>query len=155
MKHLTILLLMLTFISCRDKTETGPVEMHYGEDVCERCKMIISEKEFATQYVLPGGKAKKFDDVGCMIEYLREELNDRDNILGVYVRDYNTGEWMDARKADYFQGGDIRSPMGFGIAAFSSEESMRAYPLYNEGKALGSFDELTRKKINVQKPSGE
>ena len=154
MRYLPLLLLIFALFACKDKTGTGPVEIHYGEDVCERCKMIISEKEFATQYVLTGGKAKKFDDVGCMIEYLRENPGDRTDLLGVYVRDYDSGEWIDARKAHYFQGGDIKSPMGFGIVAFTSEESMRAYPQYDRGKALGSFAELTGGGIEVQMPAG-
>jgi len=146
---------MFALFACKDKTETGPVEIHYGEDVCERCKMIISEKNFATQYVLGGGKDIKFDDVGCMIEYMRENPGDREDFLGAYVRDYDSGDWIDARKAYYFQGGDIKSPMGFGIAAFTSEESMRAYPQFDHGKALGSFDELTGGGIEVQKPSDD
>jgi copper chaperone NosL len=153
MRYLPLLLLIFALFACKDRIETGPVEIHYGEDVCERCKMIISEKNFATQYVLNGGKAKKFDDVGCMLEYLRENPGDREDILGAYVRDYDSGGWIDARKAYYFQGGDIKSPMGFGIAAFSSEESMRAYPQFDRGKVLGSFNELIGGGIDFQKPS--
>jgi copper chaperone NosL len=153
MRYLPLLLLIFVMFACKNKPEQGPVEIHYGEDVCERCKMIISEKEFATQYVLGGGEAKKFDDVGCMIEYLRENPEDREDILGAYVRDYDSAEWIDARKAYYFQGGDIKSPMGFGIAAFTSVESMRAYPQFDHGKALGRLDELTGGGIDVQKPT--
>lgn len=143
----------MALISCRDRVETGPAVIHYGEDVCDRCKMIISEKEFSTQYLLSRGEARKFDDVGCMIEYLREREDERDALTAVYVRDFDTGEWIDGEKAFYFRGGDVQSPMGYGIISFSSEQSMHAYPAFKEGKPLGGFGALTGRKLPVQKPS--
>ncbi len=154
MKLAPLILLVVMLFSCRDKAEIKPAVIHYGEDVCERCKMIISEKNFSTQYLLPRGEARKFDDIGCMIEYLREREDDRDSLIAVYVRDFDTGEWIDGEKAFYFRGGDVQSPMGYGIISFSSEQAMRDYPAFKEGEALGSFGSLTGRKISVQKPSG-
>lgn len=151
--HLLILLMMV-LTACRDRAETSPAVIHYGEDVCDRCKMIISEKNFSSQYLLPRGEARKFDDVGCMIEYLREHEDEREALTAVYVRDFNTGEWIDGQQAFYFRGVDIKSPMGHGIISFSSEQSMHAYPAFEQGRALGGFEELTGGKLPVQKPSG-
>ena len=143
MKILTLLMLVFIFVSCRSERGAGPVEIHYSEDVCDKCKMIISEKEYSAQYVLLDGDARKFDDIGCMVEYLKENEREVSSILAVYVRDHVTGEWIDGKAAVYFRGETIRTPMGYGIAAFSSEESLRRFSSYVRGEELGGFRELT------------
>lgn len=144
MKYLLILLVLLGFVACKEKRDTGPQIIHYGEDVCERCKMIISDKRFAAQYIPQRGEAKKFDDIGCMMESLGEEKKDGGGVLAVYVTDYVTGEWIDGGKAFYLENTELKTPMGYGIAAFGNEESMRASPFYKDGQALGGIDDLQK-----------
>ena len=85
--NLALFIFLIFAISCSDKPESGPVEIYYGEDICERCKMIISEKDFAAQYQLSNGKTHKFDDIGCMIHYVDEHDN---NISSVYMIDFDS-----------------------------------------------------------------
>lgn len=144
MRYMLILLLLLGFTACRDKIDTGPHVVHYGEDVCERCRMIISDKRFAAQYITSSGEAKKFDDIGCMTDDLKEAAGSGESPLAVYINDYNTGEWLDAGKAFYLQNGELKSPMGYNIAAFRIGEEMNASPLYKNGKALGGFNDLMK-----------
>lgn len=144
MKYLLIPLVLLGFAACKDKIDTGPHIIHYGEDVCERCKMIISDKRFAAQYITESGEAKKFDDIGCMMGALKEKNKDGGGVLAVYVTDYVTGEWIDGGKAFYLKNTELKTPMGYGIAAFGNEESMRASPFYKDGRALGGIDDLQK-----------
>lgn len=150
-----VLLFVILFVSCRDKTPTGPVEMHYGEDVCERCKMIISEQSFAAQYLIAGGESRKFDDLGCLIEHLRENENDLKNLEAVYVVDFGSGDWIDGKKAIYFQSGDVRTPMGYGIIAFGGNDSMLAYPGFENGRELGGFGKLIGQGVADKNPNGD
>jgi len=143
MKYMLILLLFLGFTACRDRIDTGPHAVHYGEDVCERCRMIISDKRFAAQFITGRGEAKKYDDIGCMADDLKDARKRGETPLGVYISDYNTGEWLDAGKAFYLQNSELKSPMGYNIAAFGSGDEMNASPLYKNGKALGGLDALT------------
>ncbi|MEQ9618833.1 MAG: nitrous oxide reductase accessory protein NosL [Deltaproteobacteria bacterium] len=137
-----VLLVVILLVSCRDKAGTGPVEIHYGEDVCERCKMIISEKNFAAQYLLPRRESRKFDDLGCLVEHFRENENEITNLAAVYVVDFNSGGWTDGKKAFYLRSGDVNTPMGYGIIAFGDRESLLAYPGFEKGRELGGFGEL-------------
>ena len=144
MKYMLILLVLMGLTACRDKIDTGPHAVHYGEDVCERCRMIISDKRFAAQFITGSGEAKKYDDIGCMIDDLKEAEERGEKPLAVYVSDYNTGEWLDAGKAFYLENGELKSPMGYNIAAFGSGEAMNASPFYKNGKALGGFGDLIK-----------
>ena len=144
MKYMLILLVLLGFVACKDRVDTGPQAVRFGEDVCERCKMIISDRRFAAQYITQSGEAKKFDDAGCMIDYLREAGKGVESALAVYVTDYGTGEWLEAGKAFYLRNPELKSPMGYNIAAFASGEEMNASPLYKGGKALGGFGDLMK-----------
>jgi copper chaperone NosL len=143
MKYLLVLLVLLGLAACKDKIDTGPHVVHYGEDVCERCRMIISDKRFAAQYITTSGEARKFDDIGCMTDDLKEAGERGESPLAAYVADYGTGEWLEAGKAYFLRNGELKSPMGYNIAAFGSDEAMSASPFYKGGKALGGFGELT------------
>jgi copper chaperone NosL len=105
--------------------------------------MIISDKRFASQYITLSGEARKFDDIGCMTGDLKEAGKRGESPLAVYVADYGTGEWIEAGKAYFLQNGELKSPMGYNIAAFGSAGEMSASPFYKDGKALGGFGELT------------
>ena len=144
MKYMLILFVLLGFTACKDKIDTGPHAVRYGEDVCERCKMIISDKRFAAQFITEGGEAKKYDDTGCMVEDLKDAEKRGEKTIAVFVSDYNTGEWLDAGKAFYLANGELKSPMGYNIAAFGSVEELNASPLSKTGKALGGLGELKK-----------
>ena len=141
MRYVLLLFLMASFAACGDKPQTGPVEVHYGEDVCERCRMIISDQRFAAQYVTKKGEAKKFDDIGCLAAELKTDGGE-DLASGIYVADFASGGWIDARKAHYLKSADIASPMGYGIAAFGSEEALRTDPGFGPNAENGGFGNI-------------
>lgn len=144
LKYALVLLLLPGLYACREKIDTGPHVIHYGEDVCERCKMIISDKRFAAQLVDQKGTALKFDDIGCMSDYLKESGGEGGKPLAIYVTDFATGEWIDAGKAFYLRNPELRSPMGYNIAAFGSAAEMDGSQFREGGKVIGGFDELVK-----------
>lgn len=142
MKYVLFLFVALSMFACGgDKPPAGPAEVHYGEDVCDRCKMIISDKRFAAQYAADSGQVKKFDDFGCMAAELGND-GGKDAVGGIYVADFATGAWLDARKAHYLKSRDIASPMGYGIAAFGSVESLKSDPQYSPEAEISGFDDI-------------
>ena len=149
MRRALSLILAMSFavsfiLSCKDGPVTGPQQIYYGEDVCARCKMIISEEGFSSQFTLPGGEVRKFDDLGCMIHYVSHgepgEV-ERNEIKSYYVRDYSSGEWIDGASAYYVGSKNITTPMGYGIIAFGDIGSANQHAEKENGTMLGGFQD--------------
>jgi copper chaperone NosL len=141
---IALVFILAMILSCKDNPGTGPAEIYYGEDICERCKMIISEETYSAQYTLPGGVAKKFDDLGCMIHYtLNGEAGegDQEYIVSYYVKDYTRGEWIDGASAYYVWSPNIKTPMGHGIIAVGDENTARELSERENGALLGGLGE--------------
>jgi copper chaperone NosL len=125
---------LTTGAGCGDDAEAAdkPPKVAYGEDQCDRCKMIVSEERFAAGLVPKKGKARIFDDAGELIMTLQEEGNG----LGkrrAWVHDYDTKQWIDASTASFVDSHKVVSPMGTGVAAFGTREAADAFASQNAG----------------------
>lgn len=116
---LTSLVMMLA--ACSQEPATGPVEIRYGRDTCDFCRMIISDPRYAAQLRGgPGHKAYKFDDIGDALLFLDRQPWKDDANVEFWVMDVEKGKtWLDARKAFYKFG--MQSPMAHGFGAFPDQ----------------------------------
>jgi copper chaperone NosL len=136
MKYLFLTSLIIFSSSCSNENIFKPVEIKYGQDICEACSMIISEKEYSAQYLLQDDKVKKFDDIGCMMHFIKDNKNENGNISAVFVRDFNSKNWINAKNAHFFQSNKITTPMGHGIIAFARKEDLKDVKSTIGGKEL-------------------
>jgi len=140
-KWLCLFLLPFLLLACNEE-KTGPVDVHYDRDMCERCRMIISEPKFVAQ--VRGGpqmKVWKFDDIGDAVTWLNDKPWAGDDSTEIWVMDYKSGtEWVDARSA-YFVPGYL-SPMAYGFAAFKKER-----PMSVDFKTM--LEKVLKKKISI------
>ena len=114
------LLVAFGFSGCEKKPIGGAEKMHWDRDMCERCKMAISERKFAAQIINPTtGKVYKFDDLGCATLWLEEEKIPWADTAIIWTTDAKSGTWIDARKARYVD--DAITPMAYGFAAYSDK----------------------------------
>ena len=113
-----------------------PPDIVYGEDVCERCSMIINEARYAAAYVTGDGESHLFDDIGGMLAHHQEAADD---VVVFWVHDFDTEEWLKAEEA-HFVKGDYVTPMGFGIIAFAGNERAETWAA-EEGGMVMTFDE--------------
>jgi copper chaperone NosL len=116
-----------------------PPQIRYGEDVCARCNMIISESRFAAAYVTPQGEVRRFDDVGGMVAHYQET---GEEAAVFWVHDYETEAWLKAGDAYYVVSQDLVTPMGFGIVAYADREQADALVAAEEGAMVMEFDAL-------------
>jgi copper chaperone NosL len=129
----------LALASCtRPVDASEPPTIRYGTDVCARCGMIISEAAYAAAYRTSAGDARLFDDIGCMVLQHREQ---REPVAAFFVHDQATARWLAAEDASYVVGSRLRTPMGFGVAAFAREAEARALADQQGGRVVG-FKEL-------------
>ncbi len=152
-KFSLLLLLLLAIIGC-EKKQIGEVEkVHWDRDMCERCKMAVSDRKFAFEIIDPkSGKAYKFDDIGCGVLWLEEEkIPWRDKAI-MWVTDAKSGEWIDAKKAYYTD--DSITPMAYGFAAYSDKTKPKGKELKDFNyvkKMIFEIEKLNSKKVEAQK----
>ena len=94
---------------------TGDPTILYGQENCARCRMVISDLQYASAWRETDGSETHFDDIGCMVLLDGE----RHPIGGTqyWVHDFESGEWFDALSALYIISPDVHSPMGYGVIA--------------------------------------
>ncbi|WGV61340.1 nitrous oxide reductase accessory protein NosL [Brevibacillus brevis] len=134
-----ILGISLLMVGCGSE-EPKPVDIAEGVDKCDLCKMHVPNDYNATEIVLKDGKALKFDDLGCMNNWMKE--NGTDNVAVQFVRDYYTAEWTKAEKATYAYDKDFKTPMTYGIYSFKEKSAADSFVQEQKKGIVMSADEL-------------
>ena len=117
--HLVILTIAaLSFFAACSRGTIQPVEISDG-DICSFCKMAISEKRYACELVNRFGEATKFDDIGCMKNYI---IKQHPEPSAVFVVDFNTKQWIDSKKAFFVHSSQLQAPMSGETAAFATRQ---------------------------------
>jgi copper chaperone NosL len=145
MKYLALLIGIILIFGCSKDTDIKPAEIKYGQDVCAVCSMIISETLYSSQYILTDGKVKKFDDIGCMMENIKQTKDELDKISAIFVRDFISNNWINAKNAHFLRSKKIITPMGHGIIAFESMNDLKETQSKTSGKDLGTLLDLINK----------
>ncbi len=115
-----VLVASLQMIACAEK---GPVEIHYGQDQCEYCKMTIADKRFGTELVTSKGKAYKFDSIECLAAYRYTSSLSAENIQSMWITDFGyPGSFLDVDKAQIIASERQKSPMGMGLVAVATKQ---------------------------------
>jgi copper chaperone NosL len=125
---ITFIFIFMLFIlsGCGDK-QTGPINIKWDRDACDRCQMMLSDRNFSAQIrVFPKDKRSRifrFDDVGCASLWLASPQQQQwqgDKKTEFWVTDVKTGEWINAKIAWYIK--DQHTPMNYGLGAVSSKQ---------------------------------
>ena len=112
--------LVAMFIGCSRETERGPIEIAWDRDSCEYCRMVISDRAYATQ-IRDGlnNKIHVFDDLGCALNWLHEQ-GWGDKGAEIWVADHrhpHEAKWLEARTAQFVP--NQHTPMDYGFGAVS------------------------------------
>lgn len=116
-----VLLMLLT--GCQKEKTTGAVDVRWDREICARCAMAVSDRNYSAQ--IRGGrkdkKAKvyKFDDVGCAVIWLDKQNWKDDARTEIWVNDYRDGKWINAKTAWYVK--MKNTPMDYGMGAQSDK----------------------------------
>ena len=145
--------LILTIINGCDSKPKGSVEkMHWDRDMCERCKMAISERKFAVEAIdVKKNRTYKFDDIGCTVLWMNESKIPIDNNIKLWITDAKTGKWIDGKSAIYIDG--ARTPMAYGFAAYTKEtlpKNHHTIDFKSVKKRVFEIEELNTRKVNSQ-----
>lgn len=121
-----------------------PVEIPSGS-MCDACGMRVDpQSPFSAEIIDKGGKLHAFCDIGDMASSYAKM---KDMAEKIYVKDYHSKKWIDAKGAFYSKSDAFSSPMGWNIAAFGSKEDASKYgePMTFE-KLVESISTMPMKK---------
>lgn len=136
--------LSLFFLGCENKTNFEAKKVHWDRDMCERCKMVLSDRKFSAQVIHPqNAKKYPFDDIGCVILWFKEDKISWIDTAIIWVNDAKSGEWIDARKAFYSV--ENITPMAYGFGAHLKKEDIQV------GQEVIDFEEVTKRVIKIGK----
>lgn len=138
-------LLAAAALACGPAPDTGPAEVAFDRDVCERCQMVISDRLHATQVRLEQERgAHLFDDLGCALLWLdARDATPRE----IWVRSPAGDAWIDGRTARYQAGRN--TPMGYGLGPAAdgislTEARARVRAMEDERRSDPGQDALAR-----------
>lgn len=105
--------------ACSGDPGSGPLDPKWDRFACERCRMVLSDRKHSAQVRLPKADGRSqvlfFDDIGCAVIWLDDKPSRDDPSTEIWVTDWRTGDWIDARQAHYLTG--QLTPMEYGLGA--------------------------------------
>ncbi len=150
LKKMFFLGLMISFIAsgCSD---TEPQPLSYGKDICEHCKMVISDQKYGAEMITKKGKVYKFDSAECLIDFIAKEANQQQSkdakLLAINFA--KPGIFMDAKTAFYLKDKGYHSPMGGNIAPFETEMLADNNQVSPDAKVL-TFEEVVKDRKQIK-----
>jgi len=121
---LPVLFLLMALNGC----SSGPEKIVAGKDHCSFCKMSISDTRFACEIKTKKGKAYKFDDVHCLLGYIKAGTISKKDIGETYFSDYIMPDRLfRSNEISLYQGDCFKGPMNGNTVAFSNPDSMKKH----------------------------
>lgn len=124
LKLLTLTVLVFCSVSCGKKVDTAAADPVWDRQICDQCKMILSNRNFAAQVInLDTGKRLYFDDIGCALRYLAtEKMTPFSEKIILYATNANTGKWVDLKNGRIIKG--YVTPMSSSFGVIDKDESI-------------------------------
>jgi copper chaperone NosL len=96
----------------------APRAIAWGVENCRHCHMTIADPRFAAELVTSTGMVYVFDDVGCLVAFVRAGTVPASRVHSLWVYDYLKPDAMiDARTAVYLDMDTLQTPMSSHLAA--------------------------------------
>ena len=136
--HSVIAALALLSAAC-STTVIGPPEIVVDRSACSHCGMFVSEPVYAAAYQAPGNDPRVFDDIGCMLDALRNETA---SPIDVWLHDAGGSGWLAADAAIFVASADVRTPMSGGVLAYADAAAAGKAAAAHGGHVIRSLPEL-------------
>ena len=146
MKYLSAVIIgcgivMVVLLAQCQRGATEPVAIE-ANDMCSFCRMSISERRYAAELIDEEGEVFKFDDIGCMANFIKQKRNSA-AIQATFVMDFDRREWLKAENGFYVRSSELRTPMNGGMVAFQDQSSAEEAIAKYHGTKL-EFAEVTK-----------
>jgi len=102
-----------------DNAQKIPLEFKKNSVICPKCNMPLESKKYTAQVITKDNKTHFFDDIGCMILWLKEN-NIKSNSAKIWVYSLDSKRYIDALSA-YYSIKD-KTPMNYGFGAYEKQK---------------------------------
>lgn len=124
---------------------TNPQPIKIGKDNCYTCKMGFADPKFGAEIITTKGKVYMFDDVICMVRFLKSgSVDDKDISKKVLVNYSKQNDFIVADKAFFYISPSLKTPMNSNAAAFASQAEADKMKT-GEGDRVIQWDEVYSK----------
>ena len=116
---------------------------------CSTCGMSVAMfADWNARIEFKDSSRAVFDGAKCMFKYYLDAKKydpskSKDDISAIFVKDYNSKEDVDARKAFYVVRSDVYGPMGHEPIPFKNEPDAKKFMKEHQGKQILKFGETT------------
>jgi nitrous oxide reductase accessory protein NosL len=152
------LLALAAFLAITLMTLQPAVAAEYGPQViteemtCGKCGMYPARyPQWQSQIIFTDGSMAPFDGCKCMFGFMHnmgqyDAGHTMDDIAEIWVRDFKTGEWLDAGTAHFVVGSDVMGPMGKELIPFQDQAAAALFQKEHGGD-LAAFDMITMETL--------
>jgi copper chaperone NosL len=134
----SVLLMGLFLGGCKTK----PEKIVFGKDNCAECKMTIMDTKFGAEIVTKKGKIYKFDDSHCVATFFKRRGVELNSISKTLFVDYNSGDFIEVKNAEFVVSSQLKSPMGGNAAAFKNKAAAQQKANEIEGSRITNWATL-------------
>jgi len=115
----------------------GPEPINYGHDQCGHCRMTVSDARFGCQLATTKGRAYNFDDVQCMIDFVKAGNVAPEDVAEYYLPDYShANKLLPSEGLFLLKSESLKSPMRGDVAAFATREELAKMQETHGGEEL-------------------
>lgn len=133
------LIFIVSIFSCNNNI-VEPI--HIGKDSCRFCKMLIVDSRFGAAIYSKKGKTYKFDDISCLLNFIKETSSVKREVDEIYITDYlGEHKLLPAENLSFLVSDEFRTPMKGNTAGFSNIDSAQIISIKNKG-ALKKWVEI-------------
>lgn len=134
----SFLLAIVVLVGC-GATELDPPTIQADRTPCDKCRMLISEPQYAAAYFDNEGTDGYhiFDDIGCMVRKLKAA-----KAIRVWVHDLPSSAWIVADSATFVYSSHITTPMNYGYVAFRDPATAASYAKFHDGRLVAKFADV-------------
>jgi len=123
--------------------------MEIPENVsCGKCGMYPAQyPRWQSQIIFKDGSMTPFDGCKCMFNFLfamaeYDKAHSRDDVSVSWVKDFNSGTWINAEEAFYVVGSKMMGPMGKELIPFSDQAAAMKFH-QEQGGTMMNYAEIT------------
>lgn len=150
---LASMILCFVIVSVSQGAQETPGPMEIKSDVsCGKCGMFPAKyPKWQTQIIFTDGSMTPFDGCKCMFGFLNnmgkyDQKHSAADVAAIWVREFNTGDWIDAKTAHYVIGSDEMGPMGKELIPFADAAAAETFQK-DHGGELAMYDSITMETL--------